>query len=280
LSLIEVLVVIAIIGILIGLLLPATRRVRESAARMQCANKLKQLMLGMHSYVSTNKSIAIPSPKQPDAPAERGLPTGCIGPGTTPKERLSWMVPLLPYLEQEPLYKQFDVEKGYTGNFAVAGTTIKLFLCPASNEAGADSEKATGAYARRLPFTNVTHYVAMSGIGSDAATRPTGAAGNGFMGYDRVTSFAMMTDGTSNTIALMETRSHVGAWAQGGASTVRGLDPADMPWTGDGRPFSGHSGGMNTAMADGSVRFIRFAIDSKNLAAAITIAGDEPVNLD
>ncbi len=164
-----------------------------------------------------------------------------------------------------PCIAQFDVDKGYAGNLPAAQTRIKMFLCPASKEAAADG---------------VTNYVAMSGIGHDAAGQPAGAAGNGFMGYDRLTSMTMIKDGTSNTIALMETRIGLGPWARGGASTLRGFDPADVPLLGDKRPFGGHAGGMHAAMADGSVRFLRSSIDPKRLAAAITIAGGEPVDLD
>jgi prepilin-type processing-associated H-X9-DG protein len=126
----------------------------------------------------------------------------------------------------------------------------------------------------------VTNYVATAGLGTDAASRPAGAPGNGFMGYDRRTTLAMITDGTSNTIALMETRSNLGPWARGGTSTVRAFDPADVPVIGDQRPFGGHDGGINVAMADGSVRFIPKGIDPKKLAAAITIAGGERVDWD
>jgi prepilin-type processing-associated H-X9-DG protein len=265
-SLIEVLVVIAIIAILIAFLLPATRRVREPAARMACQNNLKQLMLALHAFESTDRPAPYPSTGHPDALARRSFPSGCFGPGTTPGERLSWLVALLPYLEQDPLSRQFDVEKGYAGNLPAARTRIKTFLCPSAKEAET--------------VDAVTHYVAMSGIGYAAAGQPAGAAGNGFMGYDRLTSAAMIKDGTSNTIALMETRSSLGPWARGGASNLRGFDPADVPLHGDQRPFGGHAGGMHAAMADGSVRFIRSSIEPKNLAAAITIAGGEPVNLD
>jgi hypothetical protein len=281
LSLIEALVIVGIIAILIGLMLPATRRVREASARMQCQNNLKQLMLALHHYESTGRPAAPPSTGHPDTPAERLFPTGCFGPGATPEERLSWMVAVLPYLEQEPLYKQFDVEKGYAGNTPTARTVaVKAFLCPASIEAGAGDDPRARHYERRLWFTNVTHYVAMSGIGVDAAGRSAGASGNGFMGYDRPTALAMITDGTSNTIALMETRVGLGPWARGGPSNVRGFEPADVPLTGDGRPFGGHDGAMPAAMADGSVRFIRASVEPGNLAAAITIAGGEPFDLD
>jgi hypothetical protein len=140
-----------------------------------------------------------------------------------------------------------------------------MFLCAAAKE---ESDNA------------VTHYVAMSGIGPDAAGRPAGAGGNGFMGCDRLTSAAMIEDGTSNTIALLETRSALGPWARGGGSNLRGFDPADVPLHGDHRPFGGHQDLIHAAMADGSVRSVRPSIEPKNLAAAITIAGGEPVELD
>ena len=261
-TLAELIVVIAIGGILLCLFLPAVRRVREPAERAKCQNNLMQLMVAMHTFESTGR----PPTGSPNSRSERLFPPGCIGPGATPEERLSWMVALLPYLEQGSLYLQFDLETGYAENHPVSEVKIKTFLCPASKEA------ATG--------DAVTHYVAMSGIGHDAAGRPAGAAGNGFMGYDRLTSVRMIEDGTSNTIALIETRSGLGPWARGGASTLRGFDPADVPLHGDNRPFGGHSDRMHAAMADGSVRFILSSIDPKRLAAAITIAGGEPVDLD
>jgi prepilin-type N-terminal cleavage/methylation domain-containing protein len=265
-SLIELLVVVAILGIVIGLMLPAVRRVREPAARMQCQNHLKQLMLGLHDYELTGRPNAVPSTGLLEAPGERAFPTGCLGPGRVPEERLSWMVAVLPYIEQDGVYRQFVVERGYAGNVAAARLVVKTFLCPTSPETAADP--------------TLTCYLAMSGLGPAADAQPARAAGNGFMGFDRLTSLAMIRDGASNTIALMETRLDLGPWARGGVSTLRGFDPADLPLHGEGRPFGGHPGAMHAAMVDGAVRSIRPSIEPNRLAAAITIAGGELVELD
>jgi prepilin-type N-terminal cleavage/methylation domain-containing protein/prepilin-type processing-associated H-X9-DG protein len=274
-TLMELLIVLFIIGLLIALLLPNVRRVREPAARVQCNNNFRQLILAMHNYHDNGRPVPYPSTSLPNSPKVEAFPSGCIGPGEAPEERLSWMVVLLPYLEQDSLYRQFDMDKGYAGNQPAAQTRLKMFICPTSKEAGTADP--------------VSNYVALSGIGLDAARQPADTAGNGFMGYDRLTSFATIKDGTSNTIALMETRAGLGPWARGGTSTLRGFDPADLPPIGENRPFGGHRDsrpfgkhydGANAAMADGSVRLIPSTIDPKKLAAAITIAGGEAVGLD
>src|SRR4051812_21952005 len=90
-TLIELLVVIAIIAILIGLLLPAVQKVREAAARAKCLNNLKQLGIGLHAYHD----------------ALNGFPTA----GDT-STQLSWHVYVLPYIEQDPLFKQFSMASG------------------------------------------------------------------------------------------------------------------------------------------------------------------------
>lgn len=257
----EFLVVIGIIAVLIGLLLPKVRRVRGAAERMQCQSNHKQLTIALAMFEDSSRA-------GPFGPAVRQFPTGCIGKGSAPEERLSWMVALLPYLEQWSLYKQFDLDKGYAGNLQPAQPDFRLrvFNCPTIEQVA------------KVP--NATTYVAISGIGKDAAKQPAGAAGNGFMGYDRITTSRGITDGTSNTVALIETGFDLGPWARGGYSTVRGFDPATVSLQGDRPHFGGHEGLMTVAMVDGSVRTFRNSSDPMKLAAWITIAGGEQLDWD
>jgi prepilin-type N-terminal cleavage/methylation domain-containing protein/prepilin-type processing-associated H-X9-DG protein len=122
-TLIELLVVIAIIAILIGLLLPAVQKVREAAARMQCQNKLKQLGLACHNHHDTFNRL--PPGAQQDV-----FPVPATG--TTYIRGTSWIVFILPYIEQENLFRLYDFSQAYnsTSNGAVGMNVVNTLYCP------------------------------------------------------------------------------------------------------------------------------------------------------
>jgi prepilin-type N-terminal cleavage/methylation domain-containing protein len=110
-TLIELLVVIAIIAVLIGLLLPAVQKVREAANRAKCSNNLKQLALGCHNYHDVHKYLP-PARVARDAYA-------------------TWPILIAPFIEQDNLYKQWDIKKGFSVQTQLARETlVPIFFCP------------------------------------------------------------------------------------------------------------------------------------------------------
>lgn len=192
-TLIELLVVIAIISILISLLLPAVQKVREAAAKIKCTNNLKQLGIALHTYESG-----------------RGrFPTGGMGwdsAGVPIFDTVSTLTVLLPQIEQEDVYRAFDLSQPYNataGNRAAAKTSINLFLCPSNpvrSRTGVDSfgygitDYMPNLAALINPNTTAGNplRIAIPGI-SDLGPLRFPAAGH-----------AVVQDGLSKTIAIVE----------------------------------------------------------------------------
>jgi prepilin-type N-terminal cleavage/methylation domain-containing protein/prepilin-type processing-associated H-X9-DG protein len=126
-TLIELLVVIAVIATLIGLLLPAVQKVREASNRMSCQNNLKQIGLAVHNYHDTHKALP-PSP----------LWTYTDNPSyTLDHKSWSWFFFILPYVEQDNLYKQVDPNvHALVDKLDVIQKPIKTYMCPSDPATG------------------------------------------------------------------------------------------------------------------------------------------------
>src|SRR5688572_18612407 len=127
-TLVELLVVIAIIGVLVALLLPAVQMARESARRIKCSNQMKQFGLAMHNYVDVHNSLPIGHMFRGIFDGDANNAQGGSGFG--------WGSAILPFIEQNALYSQFNFSMPITTNTATipnlvhAQTHLPMFACP------------------------------------------------------------------------------------------------------------------------------------------------------
>ena len=204
-TLIELLVVIAIIAVLIALLVPAVQKVREAAARAQCQNNLKQLGLALHSYHSSMRRL-------PPGGANDQADFGGSGAGNSGQWGSSWMVYILPYIEQNALYSkwQFNSNSGAfnaTNNAAANNAVIRTYLCPSSPLPLQQSMSQPGSF--------LSHYVGISGAANgiipgytetriNALPCAGTVGGGGVLAPNSKIGLLAISDGTSNTIAISE----------------------------------------------------------------------------
>jgi prepilin-type processing-associated H-X9-DG protein/prepilin-type N-terminal cleavage/methylation domain-containing protein len=277
-TLIELLVVIAIVSVLIGLLLPAVQKVRDAAVRAQCVNNLKQLGLACHNYHQDRN--ALPPGYRAAGPYLDGATDTAPGWG--------WAAYLLPYLEQDNLYRQLDFN-GPVQNSPGIQTVLKVLVCPADLTPPA-AFPVPDAFGATVALAAPCSYAAC--VGGDESGTPD-ATGKGIFYRNSRTCLTHVTDGTSNTILIGERAwsNANGIWAGAipGGVCLRG---PQNPCPGSGAAFypaatlvlahshlnnaltdtdgglddfsSRHTGGSNMLFADGHVSFVR------------SISGDTP----
>ena len=297
-SLVELLAVLGVIGVLVGLALPAVQAARDTASRAACQNRLRQVGLGLHNYHATRGRF--PS-------SSFGVNPAAVGPAT-PDEVLSWMVNTLPHLEQQALYDQAYtacraerlayLDPPHAGN----ATPVAAFTCPVDQRLTRPLTTPTGRSVALASYIGV----AGSGLAPNVA-RGQRAPGGGF-DWDQAVRLTDITDGTSNTIHVAERpppdTAQAGDWYQcswgredfaGPTGTMHLYqpvfvigDPCPSSLYGPGRTdnvcdryhfWSLHRGGANFLFCDGSVRFLPYTTTRQVLSALCTRAWNESVEL-
>ncbi|MBX9584334.1 MAG: DUF1559 domain-containing protein [Gemmataceae bacterium] len=284
-TLIELLVVVGIVALLAALTLAAVQRVRAASARAACQNQLRQLALAAQHYHDARGAF-------PPGVSYKG--------GASPQPHMTWMTRLLPYLEQEPLWRQaeaaFAADKFFEGppHLPILGRKVGLFVCPA--DPLAQEPYDFGPFA-----VGHTNYLGVSGLDLHSW--------DGVLHTDSEVAARAITDGTSNTLMIGERpvndRHNFGWWYAGWGQNKTGSGDSILgvrerregppledcppgpyrfrPGRADApcdvlRYWSHHPGGANFACCDGSVRFLRYEADAV-LPALATRAGGEVAEL-
>lgn len=302
-TLVELLVVVAIIGTLVGLLLPAVQAAREAARRSTCGNNFKQVGIANHLYHDARRAFP------PGAIGARVVTTGDAGQtfGTGTWGGLSFRLLILPYMEQIELFNRCDFTKQYTdatyisapaGGVAICDTFVPQFFCPSSNFL-----KTQGTTTGEVGFTaHVYGVIGPKGTipnSQPATSYTTTSAQNGdlslqgIMGVNARVRSSVVTDGLSSTLMIGEVswdqqgyRAWTRGWGNGGAAvsarnvtnpinTTRYVAP-NMNDTGFG---SMHRDGCMFGLADGAVVFISETIDMNTYRSLASRNGGESARL-
>ena len=299
-TLIELLVVIAIIAILIALLLPAVQQAREAARRTQCKNNLKQVALALHNYHDTHNVFPFGTISRINGVAP--------APGTS-NTRQNWFHMTLPFIEQANLYAAISprIEANvFPGSWPEATTIIAAFMCPSDPENPKTVQQ--GFHGNYLPVHGSSHAGANNSFAiTDGMFYPLsrtkltdikdGTSNTAMIGEIRLQKDSLPALGVGNVVCggTHDLRGRYYNTHHGNA-TVTTLRPPNTP-VGDvaqycnGTPQvpcrqcssgltethmrSWHTGGVQIALADGSIRFISDNIDTTTFQGVGTIRSGE-----
>ena len=199
-TLIELLVVIAIIAVLIALLLPAVQQAREAARRTQCKNNLMQIGLALQNYMLGHEVLP---------PGTQNATGPIVSKEDETQYHMNWIVQILPYLEQQNVYNHIDFDQSVysKSNGAVRSRQMNSLICPSDPH----------TYGKSVGLTNYC------GVHNDFET-PIDVNQNGVLFLNSAIHYEQVTDGSSNTIYVMESRADMGAdlgWMSGTRATLR-----------------------------------------------------------
>jgi prepilin-type N-terminal cleavage/methylation domain-containing protein len=238
-TLIELLVVIAIIGILMSLLLPAVQKIRESAARTQCANNLKQIGVALHNYHDVIKRFPPGYIDNNTNPAS--TPDNDLGPGW------GWASFLLPYLEQADAYRQINFSQGVGlgSTAAICQLPLAIYQCPSDPYQDNFTVWPTAVVVAHGNYVGCNGWEecfwnaggAGNPNGNDGLAGGYGQAGGGLFYRNSRTKMASVTDGTSTTIFVGERSANHSPSTWTGAVTG-GRCPAWMATQPPTQPYS------------------------------------------
>ena len=199
-TLIELLVVIAIIAVLIALLLPAVQQAREAARRTQCKNNLMQIGLALQNYMLGHEVLP---------PGTQNATGPIVSKEDATQYHMNWIVQILPYLEQQNVYNHIDFTQSVysPANSPVRVRQMPTLICPTD----------PNTHGKTVGLTNYC------GVHNDYET-PIDVNQNGVLFLNSAIHYEQVTDGSSNTIYVMEARADTGAdlgWMSGTRATLR-----------------------------------------------------------
>jgi prepilin-type N-terminal cleavage/methylation domain-containing protein/prepilin-type processing-associated H-X9-DG protein len=307
LTLVELLAVIAIIGVLVGLLVPAVQTAREASRRSACSNNIRQIALGVLLHVESQSVFPMGQVVALSDTTSMATWTPTMPLNDMPSNRRGWMQFICPYVELQSVYD--DTLNGVmAGKYPFQRTSATqrypLFMCPSDPNAGkiAYHARATAGTANCRGFCG--NYLACAS-GTTFGSTMGGTSMNGLFFVRSQVKPASVTDGLSNTAMLAECivvpdppdfQDMRGQYfnTNGGEtlfSTLRQPNTSvgdGIPWTTDWRPWapkgspshvqytrSMHAGGVNVALADGSTRFVSDMVNAAVWTAAGTRRGQE-----